>query len=231
MMDTIKIGICIPFLLYSCYSDLRTRRVSDKVWIFLCLGGTFFITHEAFLYGFPFLLKLGFSVGFIYLLTYILWRIRAFGGADAKCLIVLSFIFPFYPGVRDWNFPIFGIPKHDLFSFSVFGNAVLLTLSLPFFLLLYNLSKNRRIEKYSFIGYRLKTSRIEKGKVKLLQKIEGEKRKLGGIEIDQRIFEKLMSYEEVWVTPKIPFIIPITIGFFCAFFLGDFIYIFVSRFL
>ena len=36
-------------------------------------------------------------------------------------------------------------------------------------------------------------------------------------------FEKNKIYE-IWVTPKIPFMIPLFVGFICAFFLGDILY-------
>ncbi|MCK4796676.1 MAG: peptidase A24, partial [Spirochaetes bacterium] len=53
----------------------------------------------------------------------------------------------------------------------------------------------------------------------------------GGVDIDNELIHKLRNLskkglidDEVWVTPSLPFMIPITAGFFVAVFYGDLIF-------
>jgi preflagellin peptidase FlaK len=240
MLDILKILFCIPFLLYSCYSDIKTRRVSNNVWLVMLAGGIFFVLYDISTSGAAYLLSLLISVGFIFVFVYILFQLGVFGGADAKALIVLSMILPAYPVMQifEYSFPL-NKPLIDLFAFGIFGNALLLTLFVPMGLALYNIAKTGlHIDKplYIFIGYRAKISELANKHIKLIQNLEvlnGEVKfhfKRGGVEIDEKLISELKALSEkglikkdVWVTPGLPFMIPITLGFFVAVFYGDLI--------
>jgi preflagellin peptidase FlaK len=206
-------------------------------------GGMFFVFYDVLTYGASYLLKLLFSAGIIFVLVYILFQLGMFGGADAKSLIVLSIIFPAYPSfqILSYHFP-FHEPSIELFSFGVLGNAVLLTITVPLGLALYNIMrKNFDNPAYIFLGYKSKISDLADKHIKLMHGYEVSDGqvvfhfKRGGVEINERVISDLKALsdkglikDEVWVTPGLPFMIPITLGFFVAAFYGDLLFEFTK---
>lgn len=241
MLDILKILFCTPFLIYSCYSDIKTRRVTNKLWLIMLAVGSFFVFYDIYRLGYVYIPRVLISAGLIFVFVYIIFQLGTFGGADAKSLIVLSIILPAYPkfGVLGINFPL-NEPLIDLFAFGIFGNAVLLTIIVPFGLATYNLAKmGLHIDKpaYIFIGYKAKIKELAGRHIKLIEnfeEIEGNVKqnfKRGGVEINEKVISELQALsenglikEEVWVTPGLPFMISITLGFFVAVFYGDLIF-------
>lgn len=240
MLDILKILFCIPFLLYSCYSDIKTRRVTNKLWLVMLAGSAFFVLYDILTKGTPYIIFLFLSAGSIFILVYILFQIGTFGGADAKSLIVISIILPAYPVIQAFghNFPL-NKPLIDLFAFGILGNAVLLTVVVPLGLAVYNIIKLGLIidnPRYIFIGYKSSISNLANKHIKLIQSFEEDnglvkfRFKRGGVEITDEIISELKTLSDkgkientVWVTPGLPFMIPITLGFFVAVFYGDMI--------
>jgi len=241
MLDILKILFCIPFLIYSCYSDIKTRRVSNNVWLVMLTGGAFFVLYNIWYNGLSYLQPLFISAGFIFVFVYLLFQFGTFGGADAKLLIVLSIIIPSYPVIHAFGyvFPL-NEPLIDLFALGIFGNAVLMTIVVPIGLAFYNITRlGLSIDNplYIFIGYKSKISNLAGKHVKMIQNyevIDGEVKfhfRRGGLEIDDRMIHELKSLadkglikDEIWVTPGLPFMIPITTGFFVAIVYGDLIF-------
>ncbi len=240
MLDLLKILFCTPFLLYSCYTDIKTRRVKNKLWVVMLAGSAFFVLYDILTEGVPYLLGLLISAGLIFVLVYILFQLGSFGGADAKSLIVISIILPAYPVIQMFgqNFPL-NEPLIPLFAFGVLGNAVLLTVVVPLGLAVYNIFRmGLHIDNplYIFIGYKSGISDLANKHIKLIQSFEEEdggikfRFKRGGVEINEDVISELKALsekgsikDEVWVTPGLPFMIPITLGFFVAVFYGDLI--------
>jgi preflagellin peptidase FlaK len=240
MLDILKILFCTPFLLYSCYSDIKTRRVTNRLWLVMLAGGVFFVLYGIMTKGTQYIMLLFLSAGLIFVLVYILFQLGTFGGADAKSLIVISIILPSYPvfSAFEFDFPL-NKPLLDLFSFGILGNAVLLTVVVPLGLAVYNTSRmGLHIDnpRYIFIGYKSRISDLADKHIKLIQSFEEEnglvkfRFRRGGVEIDETVISKLkvlsekgIINDEVWVTPGLPFMIPITLGFFVAVVYGDMI--------
>lgn len=243
MLDILKIIFITPFLLYSCYTDIKTRRVTNKLWIIMILSGSFFIIYDIYVKGISYLYIMLISTGVIFIFVYILFQLGVFGGADAKSLIVLSLFFPAYPQIilAGYDFPIHQpLPLFkNFFSFGIFENAVLLTVVVPLGLAVYNISKmGLHIDKpfYAFIGYRSKIDDLsDRRHIRMIEgyeKTDGNIRfffKRGGIEINDSVINDLKDMcrkgliREVWVTPGLPFMIPITLGFYVSVFYGDLI--------
>lgn len=247
-IELLKIIYCTPFLLYSCYTDLKIRRVSNQVWKVMLIGGSLFVVYDIINTGMPALLRLVLSAGIIFIFVYILFQFGTFGGADAKCLIVLAIIIPVYPQIELFGveYPLMGIPLINLFAFTVFGNAVLLTIVVPLGLFFYNLIalKPHEILKdpaYLFVGYKTDISKMQGRHIKLIHErflvdsVLQTRFKRGGVDIEEDIIKELETFahndmmdRHVWVTPGMPFIIPITLGFYVAIFFGDLIF-YVTR--
>ena len=171
----------------------------------------------------------------------IIFQLGVVGGADAKLFIVLSIIFPIYPRLEAFGhqFPL-NKPLIDFFAFNVFDNTIILAMVMPIGLAIYNIAKiGLPLDNplYIFIGYKAKISVLPIKHVKMIQNFEevnGNIKfsfKKGGVEINDDIIRELRSLaekglikDEIWVTPGIPTMIPITIGFFAAVFYGDLIF-------
>lgn len=250
-LDEIRILICIPLLLYSCYSDLKTRRVSNKLWLPLVGIGVILAFVDFITYGPDFLIQFALSVILLSVFAYLLFKINAFGGADAKAIITLSILVPTFPSFELFGctIPLTGVPPLNLFAFSAFGNAVLLTVVVPVSLFVYNaihLSPKELAETplYSFIGYKLEITKLKNRHIRLIQDFieqnDGviQKFRFNGVQIDDALIEKLQHLakdgkipEKVWVMPGLPFMISLTVGFATALIYGDLVYLMTAHML
>ncbi|WP_094227235.1 A24 family peptidase C-terminal domain-containing protein [Methanolobus psychrotolerans] len=250
MIEILKVLACMPFLLYACYADIKTRRVSNEVWFMMFGVGFIFIMYDLMTYGLPYLIRNILSFLFIFAFVYILFQFGAFGGADAKVLMVISLIIPTFPTITlaSTSFPINGTPIINLFAFSVFGNSVILTVIVPIGLFLYNLVKNPseslRRPFYMFIGYVMPISKLEKGHFRMIESYNKTKEGIefkftrSGTELTSEVISELKNYQKagkvrggVWITPGLPFMIPITAGFITAVVFGDLIFYLTMQFM
>lgn len=115
------------------------------------------------------------------------------GGADAKCLISLAVMFPSYPVTS--FFPLISVPPSLITMFMPFPAAVLFCASLfsaaamiP--VIIRNILRGDTEMPNMFTGYMIDPSDVQRSHVWLMEGQEGK--------------------ERVWVTPKIPFIVPLT---------------------
>ncbi len=245
MLDLLKVLLCMPFLIYACYTDIKCRRVSNQVWVVMLGVFSPIIIYEIITYGLSYIMWIAISFILIFIFVYILFYVGAFGGADAKALMALAIIFPLYPAlmIGSYTFPLEGIPPISLFTLTLFGNSVLLTVIVPIGLFFYNLTRPQLSEtikkpQYMFIGYRCDIDNLENLKhVRLLETVEEvdeivkTKYSRGGGTIDEDSIKSIRKYatkgqigNKIWVTPGLPFIIPITAGFLSAIFYGDLIF-------
>jgi preflagellin peptidase FlaK len=225
------IGSCM--LGYGSYSDVRTREVPDVVWLIIGASGVLFACIELFAGSLsPFQLFKSVIMGAIFAsLLYIL----NFGGADVKAIISLSLLFPSYPffSLLHLRLPLVGVPPLDIFVLSMLTNTLIIAISVPLSLFLYNLFR-RNFSPLMFIGWKVGISDLlEKKNYKLMHDIEAESGKKryvwGGIEPTEEILSHLKELERekkidgVWITPELPFILYLTAGFFITVFYGDII--------
>ena len=112
---------------------------------------------------------------------------------------------------------------HDIFLF------------IPISLLIINIAKRDIQFPFVFLGYKMdiKTAR-NKFVWPLERLVEGNRKFVympNSFEVDEKydLFEK-NGISRVWVTPKIPFMIPLFVGFIAAFIIGDILFYLINLF-
>lgn len=86
--------VSFSFLSYASYWDIKTREVSNKVWLFygvtaLFLAVVVYTTQNAFAILF-YIINLSLTV----IIAVALWEFGAYGGADTKALVCIAFGHP-----------------------------------------------------------------------------------------------------------------------------------------
>lgn len=149
-------------------------------------------------------------------LMYMLDMIR--GGADAKALLALSILFPFYPSIG--SLPMIDAESATAeilfpFSFIVLVTAAIFVAFFPLGFMARNLSSREFEFPQGFLGYKLNAPSIKGRHVWLMERIvEGKHMTYTRPKRDENLdkeVELLVAHgqKKIWVTPKIPFIIPI----------------------
>jgi len=166
----------------------------------------------------------------------------AFGGADANALLALSVLFPYYPfmDLLNSSLPLVKFPITPIFTLAVFGNALILNIVLPVSIFLYNVYKVPFAELRAnfgtaFFGYKMKIGDLRNKHVRLMHTYEEEDGEVSRRfsmfkypELDDKLYKQLVKWskegkipDQLWVTPKIPLLIPITLGVIVALAYGD----------
>jgi preflagellin peptidase FlaK len=135
------------------------------------------------------------------------------GGADTKVLWTLSFLNPLPPKI--FSLPLF-FPRIFIFPLVIFINSLLLIVFLPFIFLIYNAIKGNLEFPYCFLGYKLRASEAKEKFVWSMEK-NGKKKVLPVKDFN---FEEI-GHKKIWVTPKLPFLVFIFIGFIISYTYGD----------
>ncbi len=167
------------------------------------------------------------------------------GGADTKALMALVIVFPFYPIIQyltvQTSFyqmlelvPIIGYMFP--FAFSVLINGAVIMLVYIILLVFYNASHHDLKLPHAFLGYKLPINEIPNKFVWLMERIENGKRKLQPFpknSLDLRHELNLLKkhgLKKVWVTPKVPFIIPLTLGLILVVVVGNILFLIIGLF-
>jgi len=158
------------------------------------------------------------------------------GGADAKALMALAVLFPFYPIVE--GLPMIGYPaglSGDVellfpFSFLILMNAAIIqVIAVPLGLIVKNIARGDHGFPEMLLGYRMRTDDVEKKFVWPMEVVrDGEvvlmlfPKRDGNIKSELASLKE-MGMDEIWVTPKVPFIIPMLLGFIFSIIVGNLI--------
>lgn len=248
-LNILRVAICMVILGYSCVTDWKTRRAPNRLWYVMGSIGLALGLFELYSLDFysVFIFSWAFGFIFVFVLMYFLYYLFSYfgmvglGGADAKALIAIAAMFPYYPtmDLAGITLPVMDISRSVIFGFSVFGNALVLNLAVPVAIFVYNLLKVPAGELKSspfrsFTGYKSTIEGLKGKHVRLMSRYSEEggqvkaKRAFGGSELDDQTYDKLVKWKAqgkigdmLWVTPKIPFLIPITLGFLFAVAGGD----------
>jgi preflagellin peptidase FlaK len=242
-LDPLRVLVATFILGYSCVTDWKVRRAPNELWYLMGGIGALFNLYAFWQNDFSlnFLIWLGAGVLFIWALVYFIFKVGGFGGADAKALIAIAIMFPLYPAITlaGFDFPFAGGIMSPVFALAVLGNAVALNIVVPLCMFLYNLTTTPAGELLAnpmgaFTGYKARIGELKGKHLRLMHHYDETDDKVSkrwvfkGSEIDEYSLGELAKWrdagkigDKVWVTPKLPFLIPITLGFLAAVFYGD----------
>ncbi|HDH81994.1 MAG TPA: A24 family peptidase [Thermoplasmatales archaeon] len=222
MLDVLRFIIGMTVLIYASYTDFKFRIARDELWIIVAAAGLLMMPFSGYsmlkvLISFIIILPISFSL-----------LLLGMGGADAKALLSISILVPLFPHIG--NFPLWVAPVEFPFPLIVFINSLLIFLVIPFALFVYNVKNGAAEFPFCLLGYKMRAGEVEKKFVWPMEKIENGKRKKTMLP-QKNVDTKIFGDEIIWVTPKIPFLIPLTVGYFISFVLGDILYKVISLFL
>jgi preflagellin peptidase FlaK len=222
LLDGIRLITGTILLAYASYTDIKTRRAANILWILMALVGGILLILQYVEGGYPNIYYL-FFIPLMIGMMYLFFQMRLlFGGADAKALMALAILMPIQPHIGEFPLWTSFLPG----SWTIFANATILFLFIPLSLFVYNVVKGNLRFPHSFIGYVISVEQAKQTFVWPMEKIKDGKRKLVYMPKNFDIEEELAEFEKhgitnIWVTPKIPFMIPLLAGFLVSFILGD----------
>jgi len=218
-IESARIILAISMLGLASFFDFRKREISDLVWIiFGALGAVLFIIE-------PVLIDALITTGFALIVApfaIFMWRIGFFGGADAFALITIAILAPQIT---------FG--ENIVTPFTVMTNAALFSI-IPLFVnaarnLIEILKKNNIFEGFQesyskriiamFVGYRAKNPKFSFS----MEQQSGNVKKLS-LSFKHAETSEYCTKPNTWVTPAIPYMLFITIGFLTQLIYGDLIF-------
>jgi preflagellin peptidase FlaK len=155
------------------------------------------------------------------------------GGADAKALLSLTILFPFYPALGSLPFLHSDTPSAEIvfpFSFVILVTAAVVVVVLPLGFLAKNIASKDFEFPLAFVGYRMDSAKIGQNHVWLMERIQDGRHVSStrtrrdedlGKEVDAL---SKAGYKRIWVTPKIPFIVPITVSIVLSTVIGNWLF-------
>ncbi len=250
----IRLTSAIILFTYASWSDWKYREIDDKIWMIMTLIGLISIIIElttTHINSYELILMI-ISIALSFTIGFTLFYLDLFGGADSKALMALSILIPTsrHIGLRNYN-------SHPIIPLAMLNNSIILSLSVSILILIKNLidiiegekifeeieninllkkiliiitSYRIPIEKLrskKFI-YPIEEISIHNGKIKRQVKIRI------GISFGEEELEKILEYADkglisgkIWVTPGLPMIIFIFLGFIISILFGDLIFMLI----
>lgn len=154
---------------------------------------------------------------------YMLDMIR--GGADAKALMALSIVFPFYPRIA--GLPFIEAETESLeilfpFSFTVLINAAIVMALVPVVFFVKNAVRGDIRFPQMFLGYRTGVEDVRRKQVWLMERMESDSHVVFARPRRDEDLEKELTalagsgHQRIWITPKLPFIVPMFFSLFLS---------------
>jgi preflagellin peptidase FlaK len=222
-MEEWRLAASVAMLSLAGASDLRSRSVSD--WLWVAFGA---VAIALYAVDMPDnLLLAAISIAVAGIVSFVVYRLGLFGGADSLALFVLALLVPNYSGLLSGN-------ASPLFPLAVFVNALALSAGQVFVNVarnLFSLSRGRDLfmgfegetgarKALAFmVGYRSASSPsffsfpIEAG--------DGARRRRFDFMPKRAETAQYEKGGDVWVTPGLPFLLYLTAGLLVAIFFGD----------
>lgn len=149
-----KVAISLIFLLYASWSDYKTREVTNRVWIFFAPIALILSIGELLIFDFSKLPMFGLSVGFTFLIAFLLFYSGGFGGADSKAFMCIALALPFSTEMLFSPITSQGVSPlaQTLFPMVIFSNSVLIAAASAGYILVKNIIQGIRKNAELFEG-------------------------------------------------------------------------------
>ncbi|MFC1803703.1 A24 family peptidase C-terminal domain-containing protein [Thermoproteota archaeon] len=240
-LDYIRALISITMLGYASYKDMKTREIQDIVWIVPGAVGLLLGVYELFL-GSISLQGVLFSIGFMVMLSGILWFLRLFGEADLIAFVTLAVIHP--------RTPVYGFIGDPplFFSFTLIANSAIAGLFTAFYTFIVNLLELLRgkdlFDRYSDVSVLRKIAILFTGRNMSMERVRGPPFEYplevkGELIIKPDLFDDEAANKEfrilrekganmVWVSATLPYIVVLFVGYLISILYGDVIFSIMS---
>lgn len=230
LLDLLRLFAGVSVLSFSAWTDLKWRRAPNVLWILLAIVGVVLLAAEAALDPAGVLARwpyLAFIPAFV-ALVYGLWYFGLIaGGADAKALMAIGLLLPF-PILLSDALPALGTPWPG--SVVVLTNSLLAFMVIPVAFALWNLAHGDARFPQVFLGVKRRAKDVRQGHAWPMETVaeDGSRRtrlfasRMSPSEVEETFARvQALGDERVWVSPKIPFLVPLLVGFCLAFVAGD----------
>ena len=236
-LTTFNLTASVVLLSVASFMDLVRREVDDWVWLLLAsVTGplTLFRTLLNFDTGYPLLVLI--SIAFSSSVAYLFYRFELYGGADAKSIVALSLAYPVN---------LHGRAVHPIAPIGVLLNALILSLTIPVALFLFNayrvlVRRENILSDLAGAPLRVRLAALFLGTRVSFPKrfwapmVRVEEDGLVRISLSPS-FTSYFAEEkrnngrrELWATPGIPLVVFITMGLVLYIAIGDFLYLILT---
>jgi len=244
LIDYLRVIISVAILGYASYKDIKTREIHDVVWIIPAALGLVMDVYEIYV-GTLTVTGALISIGFMVVLSGILWYLSLFGEADLIAFVTLAVIHP--------RTPLIGFIGYTplLFSFTLIANSAISGLLAAFYTFGANLADKlggvELFERYSDISAFKKVSIMFTGRFMPIESIRGPPfeyplENKGELVIKPDIFDdeeanksfrilREKGVERVWVSATLPYIVVLLVGYLISVFYGDVMFTIMSKLL
>lgn len=147
----IQVIVAIIFCIISSFHDIKQGIISDKISLSLIIFGVISnIVLSILTNNIKYIIGSIISLYLTYIVCYLLWKLKIWGGGDVKLITGIASTFPFFTGIPFLNiYPELSIYP---FSFSVILNAILISfpflIAMIFYLSLKNTVFNKNEELF-----------------------------------------------------------------------------------
>lgn len=155
-----RVIITLIVLIYSSWSDYKTREVSNRVWAIYAPIALILSLSELIIYDSSKLTLFAFSVGLTIGFAFLLFYSGGFGGADSKAFMCIAMALPFFPSLLLTPLLAEGLSpiSQIIFPITILSNSVLIAALSAIFLLLRNFIIRLSSKKPLFEGTLAKES-------------------------------------------------------------------------
>lgn len=230
VLDLLRLLVGTTLLSFAAYTDWKWRRAPNALWLLMAGAGLALLAAEIALdpgiltERWPYLVFVPAFAALVYALW---WLGLVAGGADAKALMALGLLAPLPLALAE-GVPLLPSPVPG--AFAVLSNSLLLFLAIPLAFLVWNAARGDLRFPHLFLGVKRRAADVQRGHAWPMEMVDAEGKRttrlfasrMSGQEIEEA-FERVQALgdERVWVSPKIPFMIPLLGGFVLAFLVGD----------